>query len=258
MFFAKAGVYDACGIFTLEHLILIVITVIGVIFALKKTMYKEKEEVSKIIKKCTIIVWIFEVIIIAFKIINDGYENINNYVPLYFCSLLLYAGLLSSFTKGTLKRVGDIFLATGGLIGGLVFIILPITSLLTYPMLHLVSIHSFIYHGIMIYLGILVNITNYLEIEWKDIIYYASSVGIICVLALIINNKFGSNLMFISQNFPGMPIEIIYKLTGKYFTVVMCVAQMILPFIFGKWGGSLLTLNKVEIEENKEYVGIES
>ena len=38
------------------------------------------------------------------------------------------------------------------------------------------------------------------------------------------------NLMFISQNFPGMPIEIIYNLTGKLYTLVMSVAQMTLPF----------------------------
>lgn len=37
--------------------------------------------------------------------------------------------------------------------------------------------------------------------------------------------------MFISQNFPGMPIEIIYNLSGKYFTFVMSIAQMTLPFI---------------------------
>ena len=36
--------------------------------------------------------------------------------------------------------------------------------------------------------------------------------------------------MFISQNFPGMPIEIIYYATGRFFTLVMSVGQMILPF----------------------------
>ena len=36
--------------------------------------------------------------------------------------------------------------------------------------------------------------------------------------------------MFISQNFPGMPIEIIYNATGRFFTLVMSIAQMTLPF----------------------------
>ena len=36
--------------------------------------------------------------------------------------------------------------------------------------------------------------------------------------------------MFISKNFPGTPIEMIYNISGKYFTLIMSFGQMILPF----------------------------
>lgn len=245
MFFAKAGIYEPCGIFTAQHFILMAITIIGIIIALKYTV--NRKDVQTIIKKCTIFVCVCEIIIITFKIINDGTSNINNYVPLYYCSLLIYAGLLSSFGKGKLKRVGDVFLATGGMIGGLTFIIFPTTSLPTYPMLHLVSIHSFIFHGIMVYLSLLIIVTNYIELEKKDIIYYSSFVGIICVFAYIVNSIFDSNLMFISKNFPGMPMEIIFNLAGKYFTIVMVLAQMFLPFYI-MYG--ILKLKRGKGEEN--------
>lgn len=230
MFFAKAGEYEPCGIFTVHHFELIFITILGIIFALKNTVNKTKEEVKQIIKRCTIVMWILEVIMIIFKLCTGDVRNLNNYVPLYYCSLLLYAGLLSSFGKGKVKRMGDVFLATGGIIGGLVFIILPTTSLPAYPMLHMVSLHSFLFHGTMIYLGLLIDITKYIELQASDIKYFATLVGIVCVLASFINKKFGSNLMFISQNFPGMPIEIIYNTTGKFYTLVMSLAQMTLPF----------------------------
>ncbi len=230
MFFAKAGEYEPCGIFTVQHFELIFITILGIIFALKNTVNKTKEEVKQIIKRCTIVMWILEVIMIIFKLCTGDVRNLNNYVPLYYCSLLLYAGLLSSFGKGKIKRMGDVFLATGGIIGGLVFIILPTTSLPAYPMLHMVSLHSFLFHGTMIYLGLLIDITKYIELQASDIKYFATLVGIVCVLASFINKKFGSNLMFISQNFPGMPIEIIYNATGKFYTLVMSLAQMTLPF----------------------------
>lgn len=230
MFFAKAGEYEPCGIFTVQHFELIFITILEIIFALKNTVNKTKEEVKQIIKRCTIVMWILEVIMIIFKLCTGDVRNLNNYVPLYYCSLLLYAGLLSSFGKGKVKRMGDVFLATGGIIGGLVFIILPTTSLPTYPMLHMVSLHSFLFHGTMIYLGLLIDITKYIELQASDIKYFATLVGIVCVLASFINKKFGSNLMFISQNFPGMPIEIIYNATGKFYTLVMSLAQMTLPF----------------------------
>ena len=188
------------------------------------------------IKRCTRVMWILELIMISFKISTGGKRNLNNYVPLYYCSLLLYAGLLSSFAKGKLKRIGDVFLATGGIIGGIVFMILPTTSLPAYPMLHIVSLHSFLYHGTMVYLGLLINITHYIELHLSDIKYYATLVGIVCILAYIINKIFDSNLMFISKNFQGTPLEILYNITGPFFTIIMSVAQMTLPFYIVKWG----------------------
>lgn len=228
MFLSRPGEYEPCGIFTSKHFILMIVTLIGVTIALKNTV--NKKDVRAIIRKCTIFVWIFEILIISFKIAINGTSNLNEYVPLYYCSLLLYSGLFSSFGKGKLKRVGDVFLATGGIVGGIIFILFPSTSLPTYPMLHLVSIHSFIFHGIMVYLSLLINLTNYIEIEKNDIIYYSSLVGIICIIAYAVNKTFGSNLMFISENFPGTFMEIMYNSTGSLFTEVMVLAQMFLPF----------------------------
>lgn len=245
MIFAKPGEYEPCGMFTEGHLGLIFATVLGIIIALKKTAKKTKAEVEQIIKKCTIVMWIFEIVIILFKLSTGDPRNVNNYVPLYYCSLLLYAGALSSFAKGALKRVGDVFLATGAIIGGIVFIIMPTTSLPSYPVLHIVSLHSFLFHGIMVYLGILTNFTNYVELEKSDIKYYASLVGGVCILAYIINNIFDSNLMFISQNFPGTPIEMIYNFTGPFFTIVTTVLQMTLPFYIVYGINKLLNNNKV-------------
>ena len=100
MLFAEPGKYEACGLFTKGHLNLIIITVIFIIIALKNTANKNKETVKKIIKKCTIVMWILEFIIILFKLFNSDPRNVNNYIPLYYCSMLLYAGLFSSFGKG--------------------------------------------------------------------------------------------------------------------------------------------------------------
>lgn len=230
MLFASPGVYKPCGLFTVGHFILIIITLIGIVISLKKTIHKTKDEVKQIIKNCTILIWILEFIKIVFKLCTGGIRNINNYVPLYYCSLLLYAGAFASFAKGKLQKVGEVFLATGGIAGGVIFIIMPTTSLPTYPMWHFVSLHSFLYHGIMLYLGILVNATNYITLHLSDIKYYASLVGIVCVLAYIVNKIFNSNLMFISKNFPGTPIEVIYNSTGALFTPVVSIAQMTLPF----------------------------
>lgn len=231
MFFAKPNEYEACGIFTTKHFILIILTITGIIIALKKTIHKNKEEVKKIIKNMTILIWILEVIRIGFNLYIGNLHNVNEYLPLYYCSLLLYAGLMSSFGEGKIKRTGDVFLATGGIVGGIVFILFPTTSLPTYPMLHFLSLHSFFFHGTMVYLGLLMNITEYITLEMKDIWYYASLVGGICLIALGVNYIFDSNLMFISKDFPGTPITILYHLTGRFFTPIMIILQITLPFL---------------------------
>ena len=230
--FSKIGKFKPCGIFTKGHFILIVLTISSIILALKKTIIKSKEEVYKIIKRLTVIMCILEVIRIIYSISQNSLYEVNTYMPLYYCSMLLYAGLLSSFGKEKLKRMGDVFLATGCIIGGIVFIIYPSTSLLSYPAFHFLSIHSFLFHGVMIYLGILVNKTEYIKLKKEDIKYFAILVGIMCILALIVNNIFDSNLMFISQNFCGTPIEILYKMTnGSFlFSLIMSIGQMTIPF----------------------------
>ena len=82
----------------------------------------------------------------------------------------------------------------------------------------------------MVYLGLLINKTNYIKIKATDIKYFSVLVLVICIIALIINNIFESNLMFISEDFPGTPLTILYKITGPFFTLVMILGQMFLPF----------------------------
>lgn len=230
MFFAKAGKYEACKIFTPGHFALIFMTFACIAVALKKTMNKSKEEVYKIIKVLTIILVGGEIFKIWFTLQSFEITNVKEWLPLYYCSLLLYAGILSSFTKGKVKRVGDVFLATGSIVGGLVFIFFPTTSLLTYPVFHFISIHSFFFHGTMVYLTLLINKTHYIELQKKDILYFASLVGVVCIAALIVNHIFNTNLMFISMDFPNTPITILYKLTGNLFTPIMIIGQMIVPY----------------------------
>lgn len=232
MFFSRPGEYEACGMFTTGHFILLIVTILSILLALKFTHKKNKEEVHKIIKTCTIVVWILEILIIIFKMNLGNIRDVNTYLPLYYCSLLLYAGLFSSFGKGKIKRTGDVFLVTGGIIGGVVFMLLPTTSLTTYPIFHFVSLYSFVFHGIMVYLGILLLKTTYIKLEKSDIKYYAALVGTICIIAYIVNCIFDSNLMFISKNFPGTPLELLYNMTGPFYTLVMIAAQMTLPFYF--------------------------
>lgn len=241
MFFAKSGVYTPCGIYNAKHLLISVITFILIILAVKITKAKQQEDVRKIIKRLIIIVWVLEIVKIIYLYIT-GQGQINRVMPLYYCSLLLYSGLMSSFGKGIIKKMGDIFIATGGIVGGIVYLMFPTTSLPEYPLFHFICFHSFLYHGIMIYLGILVNKTKYVDLKIKDILFYSSMIFIICMLAYITNNIYDSNLMFISKDFPGSPLSFFYNNMGVFFGPTMILVLMTAPF-FIAYGG-IKVINK--------------
>ena len=44
MLFARPGEYEPCGMFTIGHFELIIITIFGIVVALKNTIHKTKEE----------------------------------------------------------------------------------------------------------------------------------------------------------------------------------------------------------------------
>ena len=263
--FSNVGEYEPCGIFTIGHFILIAITILGISIALKNSTKKSKKEVYEIIKYVTIVAYILEVMKIVYNVKQNSFKAVNTYLPLYYCSILLYAGILSSFAKGFFKRIGDVSLATGSIIGGIVFLIYPSTSLPIYPAFHILSIHSFLFHGAMIYLGILINETEYIEIKKEDIKYFAILITCMSVVALIVNKLFDGNLMFISNNFPGTPIEILYKITdgGAIFTIIMVIAQIIIPFYMSyyiiKKMQHIKKNRKIELNDNanKLSLGVE-
>lgn len=105
MFFAKPGVYEPCGIYNIKHLIIAIITLIIIFIAVKITKPKKQENVLKIIRITTIVVWCLEIIKIIY-LISIGQGRVNRVVPLYYCSLLLYSGLMSSFRKRNNKKDG--------------------------------------------------------------------------------------------------------------------------------------------------------
>ena len=137
---------------------------------------------------------------------------------------------MSAFGKGFVKRCGDTFLAVGSIIGGVMFLLCPNTSLPMYPFFHYITFQSFLYHSIMIYLGILVIMRGYVVLRAKDQIPYGTVVLIVGVVAYLVNAVLGTNLMFVSDNFPGTPVELVYRFTGRLFPLCMILIHIVPPF----------------------------
>ncbi len=230
-FFAPSGKFPPTGTFSTEHIIMSSISFAAIIIALICTRKLDHKKVKSVIRFFTIVLCVLEIAKITFNLITGHISDLNSYIPLYFCSIMLYAGLLASFAKGWWKRTGEVFLATGGVIGGLCYIVYPLTSVTIYPPIHFITFHSFILHSIMVYVGLLALITGYVKLMSSDIDHYFFLISLISVLAFSINILFHTNLMFLSQNYPGTFLEVLYNIfPGLVFPLFMYLVQATLPF----------------------------
>ena len=243
MFFSLPGQYAPAGMFSPAHLLIFSVTVALVILGLYLCRHKTHEDVRRIIRAITLLLWVLEIVKILFVLLVTKNTNPNSFIPLYYCSLILYAGAFSSLGRGKLRQVGDVFLATGSLVGGAVFLVLPTTSLPTNPLFHFLSFHSVLLHGLMVFLGLLLLLRGVYKPVLSDVKYCALLITAVCAVAYIFNTVYDrvmgvsvANLMFVSKDFPGSPLTVIYHLTGPLFPIVMWLGQAFGPFLLVLWG----------------------
>lgn len=249
MFFAPPYVYAPCGLFTVGHLVLFLLAVLGIALGLYVSRSMQLTDVRRVIRVSTVLLWAMELAKVLFVLFVVGSRNPNDFIPLYYCSLTLYAGLFASFGKGVWQKLGDVFIASGGIVGGVCFLIMPNTSLPRYPVWHFISLHSFVLHGLMVYLGILLLWRGHYRLQRRDAVYCAALISTMCALALVFNIVWDithpdfavANLMFMSKDFPGTPVSVLYRLCGPLFPVAMWLLQAFCPF-FGVWGAQRLLL----------------
>ena len=238
-FFAPPDLYPAAGMFGVGHAVLLLVALLFIGVALFASRGLDEGGVRSAVRGCTLALLLSEGAKIIFVLFVVKTRNPNEFVPLYYCSITLYAGLFSSFGKGKWRRVGDVFLATGGVFGGATFLLFPLTSLSRYPALHFISIHSFLLHALMVYLGALLFLCGVYRPRKGDMLYNALPVSVTCAVAFLFNAAYDhrhplapvANLMFVSKDFPGTPISLVYQLCGPLYPVVAWLGQAFLPFL---------------------------
>lgn len=229
-FFADEGVYPPAGIPSVGYFVLIALTITTIGVSLHYTLRWSYTDIRILLRNIIIILWVLEIIKIGYRWHYGYRKDPDTWVPLYFCSITLYAGLLSAFGKGILRHIGDVFICTGGLVGGVCFLMYPSTSLPLFPAYHFLSIHSFLYHGCMTFLGILLNRSGMVNLQWSDMIYVFLYTVFFSLLAYLVDQKTGSNLMFVEQAFPGDLGTLTKHVFRKFYTSFMILVQSTAPF----------------------------
>ena len=145
------------------YLIISIILLIVLLIVLRKT---KKESVLNVIR------WI-SLFMIFFYIAKTTWESIydikmsgsfNTYLlPLDSCSMIMFASLLAGFSKGKLKSLSESWICTGGIVGGIATMVL-LNALNYYPFFSFGAFYSMIWHFLMVFLGCLLIVTNYVSL----------------------------------------------------------------------------------------------
>lgn len=234
-----AGV-EACGMFSLTHLITTVACLALVIFAVRLSRGVSEQRLRRIVLYIAILVTLLEGCKIAFNWAHGGWTP-NHWLPLTFCSFSTYAYWSIAFGKGILYRAGKGFMAGGGIIAGLTFLVIPMTSVATYPMFHLLSFYSMLYHSLMMYVGLTLVQNRFFTFSIRGYRQFLAFSLPACCVALAVNLIYGlfdditlCNMMFLSD--PHLLDEMIpfiglvYRTIPPLYTLGALAIYNTLPF----------------------------
>ncbi len=227
---------DICGMFTLGHLFTIILFFGLASLFLYLSRDISKEGAFKIRFWCAVAVSVMEVIKIGIRIYkNQWYDS---WVPLYYCSLFIFAVWASLAKWRPLRRMGMAYIVMGGIIASVFFTFYPSTSLAIFPLWHPATMHSFTFHLIMFYSGVLMIMKHEYTPESCDALYYFIFITAACIPSVILNAKFGTNCMFLNHAFKLPIMEPIINYSKPLYMLIVFLGQAVLMF----WGNYLIFL----------------
>ena len=216
-----------------QHLYL-AISIILLIILLVLFRKASREKVLKFIRIISIFLIIFYITKTTWESFYDiKYDGMFNtgLLPLDACSIIMLATLLSEFTNGKIKEYSDAWLATGGIVGGFATM-LYLNAFKYYPFFSFGAFYSMIWHFLMVFIGLLLIITNYVEINYKTVIKGFLFHLIISVFIIPIDFIFNFDFMMY-KSLGGIPIfeDIALNFTENGLQVLNPIMMLLLYFL---------------------------
>ncbi len=240
---------DYGGLAQYVYLIISVILLIVLLFIFRKY---SKKRVLKIIRLVSIFLIIFYIGKTTWESFYDikltGSFN-TGLLPLDACSIIMLAGFISSFAKGKIKKYADSWIATGSIVGGIGTIV-SLNAFKYYPFFSFGASYSMIWHFLMIFIGLLLIITNYVEISYKTVIRGFIFHLIISLFVIPIDYIFNFDFMMY-KNLGSIPIfeDVGTNLINNGLGFINPLLMLLLYFIaFNIVYGLAIVINKYKLK----------
>lgn len=195
---------DFGGLAQYLYLIISFVLIVILLFLLRKS---SRDTIHKIIKFTSIFLIVFYIGKTSWESFYDIKRSGFNYYILPFdsCSIVMWASLIAGFSKSDkLKKFAECWLTTGGVVGGIAAMIF-LNAFKFYPFLSFGAFYSMIWHLLMVFLGLLLLITKYVNMEYKNILNGFVFHIIVSMLVIPIDFIFNFDFMMY-KNLGGIPI----------------------------------------------------
>ena len=213
------------------YLILSLIIIVVLLIVLRKS---KKDSIKKILR----VVGIFMIVFYLSKTTWESYYDIKQgggfnwyLLPLDTCSIIMWASVIAGFCKGKIKDYAASWLATGCIVGGIANMLF-LNAFKYYPFLSFGAFYSMIWHLIMVLLGFILIVTNYVDMSYKTIIKGFIFHLAISLVVIPINYIFNFDFM-LYKDLGGVPIfeGIATNLTNNHLGWINPIMMLVLYFI---------------------------
>ena len=211
--------------YSLPHFIVLAIFFGGLAFLLYRSRKLTVRQVDKLHFWIAVGVLACEVVKISLRVFKK--QPPNDWLPLFYCSLFLFASWFALCKWEPLKRLGYAYITMGGIAAAAFYIIYPSTGLGMYPVWHPAALHGILYHFVMCYTGLMILINKRFVPTLKDGLYYTAFILLACVPSYFLNEWLGSNCMFLHEAF-GLPLlSDLLKVSHAGYIAVVALGQSV-------------------------------
>lgn len=196
------------GMFTPAHIVLIVLIYLVAIFLPILLRRVQRGKITAFLRVLSIAMAVWEVTKISwesyFDITTGQGFNYGGILPLYTCSLFIYMLLIAAWTRGRVQKIALSFITTIGLLYGAIGVIYC-NGLNYYPLFSFGGLYSFLFHSTMFVTGMIILITGYYELQWKDCLWTMIPILILSVFAIAANYRWDADYMLLHTG-SGVPL----------------------------------------------------
>jgi hypothetical protein len=196
---------------------------------------------KKLIRPVFILLWVTVSLLEIFKIVwesttgNSVGLEITGILPLYPCSIFMYAMPFAIWGKGILKESACGYVCTLGLLGASINFLYPMTVLYRYSIISFSAMHSMFYHAVMLFTCLTMIISKY---HGYTHVKRLRSLFLPCIPSLLlsipanlVNYTFNADYMFFRGTSAFLP-AIFGSIDKPVVTIIIYTLYIVVPACF--------------------------